>query len=95
MEVLYPRPCLRRFPPLTFPSPPSSSALFCDSLSQGVALINDLPSGKLPKLLQKILGKLHLQDDKTFTTDEEVGCPTNVVPAVVDIAFLSSPCYDG
>ena len=35
-------------------------------------MINDLPSGKLPKLLQKILGKLHLQADKTFSTDEEV-----------------------
>jgi len=65
----------------------------CDSLSQGVALINDLPSGKLPKLLQKILGKLHLQDDKTFTTAEEVGC-TNVVPAVADITYLSSSFFD-
>eukprot|EP00040_Diaphanoeca_grandis_P039630 m.259637 g.259637 ORF g.259637 m.259637 type:complete len:205 (+) comp38431_c0_seq1:226-840(+) len=41
------------------------------NLSQAVALINDVDEKKTPKLLQKVLEKLHLQNEKTFSADEE------------------------
>lgn len=42
------------------------------SLKQAIALINTgIPEGKLPKLLQKILEKLHLPDVKPFSSEEE------------------------
>lgn len=36
-----------------------------------MAHINALPESKLPKLLQKIVDKLHLPEEKPFSADEE------------------------
>mmetsp|Transcript_121391 Transcript_121391/g.170690 ORF Transcript_121391/g.170690 Transcript_121391/m.170690 type:complete len:211 (-) Transcript_121391:29-661(-) len=52
----------------------AGAAVFGDSakLKQAIQLINtEIPEAKLPKLLQKILEKLHLADVKPFTPDEE------------------------
>eukprot|EP00041_Stephanoeca_diplocostata_P005542 m.63616 g.63616 ORF g.63616 m.63616 type:complete len:208 (-) comp15851_c0_seq1:355-978(-) len=41
------------------------------NLKNAVSHINELPESKLPKLLQKIVDKLHLPDVKPFSADEE------------------------
>lgn len=41
------------------------------NLSQAVALINGVDAKRTPKLLQKVLEKLHLQNEKTFSSEEE------------------------
>ncbi|XP_033107501.1 COMM domain-containing protein 10-like [Anneissia japonica] len=41
------------------------------SIKRAVALINDIDASKFPRLLSRILQKLHLKDEKPFTEEEE------------------------
>ncbi|XP_046354622.2 COMM domain-containing protein 10-like [Haliotis rufescens] len=41
------------------------------SIKKAVGIINDLASSKFPLLLNRILQKLHLKDERTFSEEEE------------------------
>ncbi|ELU02871.1 hypothetical protein CAPTEDRAFT_180424 [Capitella teleta] len=41
------------------------------SIQRAVVVINRVPSSKFPLLLSRILQKLHLKDERTFSEDEE------------------------
>ncbi|XP_780543.1 COMM domain-containing protein 10 [Strongylocentrotus purpuratus] len=41
------------------------------SIKKAVGLINEIDSSKFPRLLQRIIQKLHLRDELSFTEDEE------------------------
>ncbi|XP_072037978.1 COMM domain-containing protein 10-like [Amphiura filiformis] len=41
------------------------------SIKRAVSLINDIDASKFPRLLSRILQKLHLRDERSFTEDEE------------------------
>ena len=47
------------------------SFLCFDSLKKSFAIINDLDSAKFPLLLSRVLQKIHVKEEKTFTEDEE------------------------
>ena len=49
-------------------------------------MINSIPENKLPKLLQKIIDKLHLSDVKPFSQEEEEVCDQRYCPS---LAFAS------
>ncbi|XP_065910643.1 COMM domain-containing protein 10-like [Dysidea avara] len=41
------------------------------SVKRAVMLINDMDPGKFPRLLSRVLQKLHLKDERAFSTEEE------------------------
>ncbi|XP_035666460.1 COMM domain-containing protein 10-like [Branchiostoma floridae] len=41
------------------------------NIKKAVSLINQLDAAKFPRLLQRILQKLHLRDDRSFSEEEE------------------------
>jgi len=42
-----------------------------DNLRNSITIVNGIAVGKLPKLLQRVLDKLHLPNDKPFSAEEE------------------------
>ncbi|XP_070542596.1 COMM domain-containing protein 10-like [Ptychodera flava] len=41
------------------------------SIKKAVALINEVDAAKFPRILSRVLQKLHLRDERSFTEDEE------------------------
>ncbi|XP_075692492.1 COMM domain-containing protein 10 isoform X1 [Rhinoderma darwinii] len=50
-----------------------ATAIFKDTVSikQAVSIINDMDAGKFPRLLSRILQKLHLKTEQSFNEEEE------------------------
>lgn len=58
------------------------------AIKRAVVLINDLASSKFPLLLTRILQKLHLKDERTFSEDEEEKLQTSLGLSGPDLELL-------